>query len=74
MPRSPHSSDDNAGRSTTVRKTVTSDRARQGHWGGRVLLILALALMLAAALWIGVELYGQMIEPPGEDLPGNVPG
>ena len=55
-------------------KTVSQDRARQGHWGGRVLLILVLGLVLAAAVWIGVELYGQMIEPPGQDLPGSSPG
>ena len=57
-----------------MRKTITQDRARQAHWGRRALLILLIGLALAAIVWFGVEFYGQMIEPPGEDLPGNLPG
>ena len=57
-----------------MRRTVTEERARQGHWGHRTLMILVVGLVLAAAVWFGVELYGQMIEPPDADLPGNVAG
>lgn len=57
-----------------MRKTVTQERARQGNWGRRVLLVLMLGLVLAAAVWFGVELYGEMIEPPGADLPGSAGG
>ena len=57
-----------------MRKTVTQERARQGHWGRRAFLILVVGLVLAAAVWFGVEIYGEMIEPPGTDLPANLQG
>ena len=69
-----HSSPEKAGRSMTVGKSVTHERARQGHWGRRAFLVLVVGLVLAAAVWVGVEIYGEMIEPPGVDLPGNLPG
>ena len=47
-------------------RNVRSEKAKQGRWGGRVLLILVGSLLLAALVWIGVELYGRAISP---DLP-----
>jgi hypothetical protein len=38
-------------------------KARQGHWGRRVLLVLIAALLLAAAAWGAAELYGRAIAP-----------
>jgi len=74
MPRRAHSFIEKARRSATMGKTVTQERARQGHWGRRTLIILLVGLALAGVVWLGVEIYGQMIEPPAEDLPGNVTG
>jgi hypothetical protein len=52
-----------------VTKTIPTDRARQGKWGRHVLLVLLGALALAAVAWLGVELYGESIDPPASDLP-----
>ena len=50
-------------------KTIPTDKARQAHWGRPVLLVLIGALALAALVWIGLELYGETIDPPSQDLP-----
>jgi hypothetical protein len=55
-------------------KTISQERARQAHWGRRALLILVIGLLLAAAVWLGVELYGEAIDPPAADLPVDVQG
>lgn len=39
------------------------DKARQGRWGGRVLIVLVVALILAAIAWWVAEIYGGAIEP-----------
>jgi hypothetical protein len=52
-----------------VTKTIPTDRARQGKGGRQVLLVLLGALALAAVAWLGVELYGEAIDPPASDLP-----
>jgi len=44
-------------------KTVSTDNARQGHWGRRVLIVLIVALLLAAAAWAAAEIYGADIAP-----------
>lgn len=50
---------------------LAADKARQGRWGGRVLLVLIAALILAAIAWWAVEIYGGAIEPtdPMEGAP-----
>jgi len=47
-----------------MKETISTDRARQGHWGGRVLLILLASLVLAGIVWFAVGLYGEGIETP----------
>ena len=44
-------------------KIIPTDKARQGHWGRHLLLILLTALILVAIVWGLVEIYGRMIEP-----------
>lgn len=44
-------------------KVVKPENARQGKRGGQVLIVLVVALALAAIVWVGVEMYGQDIEP-----------
>jgi len=45
-------------------KTIPTDKARQGRWGRRVLIILVVGLILAFIVWGLVEIYGRAIEPP----------
>lgn len=50
---------------------VATDKARQGRWGGRVLIVLVVALILAAIAWWAAEIYGGAIEPtnPMDEAP-----
>lgn len=43
-------------------KIIPEEKARQGRWGARVLLVLVAALILAVIAWAGAEFYGQSIE------------
>ncbi|HWK63889.1 MAG TPA: hypothetical protein VNS34_03060 [Rhizobiaceae bacterium] len=43
--------------------SLPTDKARQGRWGGRVLIVLVVALILAAIAWWAVEIYGGAIKP-----------
>jgi hypothetical protein len=51
-------------------KIVSTDKARQGHWGRRVLMVLVAALLLAAAAWGAAEIYGLAIAPSQPVAPG----
>jgi len=43
-------------------KIIPTNKARQGNRGWQVLLVLVGALILAAIVWGGVELYGESID------------
>ncbi|MBD0417256.1 hypothetical protein [Oryzicola mucosus] len=43
-------------------KIVSEEKAKQGRKGTHVLMILIVGLVLAAAVWFGVEMYGDMID------------
>ena len=45
-------------------KIIPTDKARQGHRGTHLLLILIISLLLVLIVWGGVEIYGRIIEPP----------
>jgi hypothetical protein len=45
-------------------KIISTDKARQGHWGTHLLLILIIAMILVFIVWGAVEIYGRMIAPP----------
>lgn len=51
-----------------MRKTIQTDKARQGRWGSQVLVVLVAALALAAGAWAIAEFYGEAIDPqnPGQ--------
>jgi hypothetical protein len=51
-------------------KIVSTDKARQGHWGRHVLIVLIAALLLAAVAWGIAELYGLAIAPSRPVAPG----
>jgi hypothetical protein len=42
-----------------VEKDIRAVKAKQGRWGGRVLLILVCGLILAGIVWVGLEIYGE---------------
>jgi hypothetical protein len=44
-------------------KIVSTDKARQGHWGRHVLIVLVAALLLSAVAWGIAEIYGVAIAP-----------
>jgi len=46
-------------------------KARQGRLGRPVLIVLIVALLLAMAVWWGVEIFGEQITPPPEQQIGN---
>ena len=52
-----------------MRKTVPTDKARQGGWGTQVLVVLVAALVLAAGAWAIAEFYGEATDPqnPGAE-------
>jgi hypothetical protein len=52
-------------------KTVDHNKARQGRSGWQVLVVLVVALILAMAVWGGVGLFGEAIEPA--DPTGGAP-
>jgi hypothetical protein len=51
---------------------ISTNRARQGGWGTRVLLVLIVALALAGAVWLGLEFYGEAIDSQSTGKPGAV--
>ncbi len=44
---------------------IRTNEARQGRKGTQILVVLVVGLALAAAVWLGVELYGEAITEPG---------
>lgn len=53
---------------------ISANKARQGRWGFQVLvvLVLALALALTGAVWLGLEFYGEAIDTQSMGQPGAV--
>lgn len=51
-----------------MRKTVPTEKARQGGWGTQVLVVLVAALVLATGAWAIAEFYGEATDPqnPGQ--------
>jgi len=43
-------------------KTIPENKARQGRWGWHTLIVLVAGLLLAFAVWGGVEFYGEMLD------------
>lgn len=43
-------------------KIISGQKARQGNNGRQMLIVLVAAMLLAAAVWAGVEFYGEMID------------
>lgn len=51
-------------------KSIPAEKARQGRKGQRVLAILAIALALAGAVWLGLEFWGETIDGASVDQSG----
>ena len=50
-----------------MEKTVSTDKARQGRLGRPVLVVLVVALLLAMAVWAGLEMWGEQIDATASD-------
>lgn len=55
-------------------KIIPEEKARQGRWGTRVLIILVAALVLAMIAWAGAEFYGQSIDTSAPAADTENPG
>ena len=55
-----------------MKKTIPAQEARQGRWGLPVLVVLVASLLLAAVVWVGVEIYGSTL--PTEQTETTQPG
>lgn len=53
------------------KKTLSATEARQGVRGVHLFTVLIVALVLAAIVWAGVEIWGQHIDP--NKSPANAP-
>ncbi|NEI71742.1 hypothetical protein GR212_19335 [Rhizobium lusitanum] len=51
------------------KKPLSATEARQGIRGTHLFAILVTALVLAAIVWVGVEVWGRYIEPNGSQNP-----
>ena len=40
-------------------KKIDAEKAKEGHWGMHVLVILICGLILAGVVWFGLEIYGE---------------
>jgi hypothetical protein len=52
-------------------KIIKTDKARQGRWGWHALIVLIAGLLLAFAVWGGVEFYGESIDQTQEQPPNG---
>lgn len=52
-------------------KTVKTNKARQGRWGWHALIVLIAGLLLAFAVWGGLEFYGESIDQAQEQQPNG---
>lgn len=54
-----------------IDKRIPAEKARQGRSGLRVVTVLAVALALAVVVWVGLEFWGEAIDPPSAEQPGQ---
>ncbi|MFI0847055.1 hypothetical protein [Mesorhizobium sp. IMUNJ 23232] len=55
-----------------MKKTISTDKARQASWGRPVLVVLIVGLLLVVMVWAGLEIWGERIDAPAADNPGGV--
>lgn len=53
-----------------MEKKIPATQARQGRQGTRILMVLVVGLMLAGAVWLGLEFYGESIDRASSEAPG----
>jgi hypothetical protein len=49
-------------------KTIPDEKAKQGRTGTHILIVLVVGLILASIVWLGVEIYGDAIDPTPANL------
>lgn len=55
---------------TDLEKKISATEARQGRRGTQILMVLVVGLVLAGAVWLGLEFYGESIGRSSADQPG----
>lgn len=45
-----------------VQRTIPEEKAKQGRWGGQVLIVLVVSILLALLAWFAVGSYGEAID------------
>jgi hypothetical protein len=57
-------------RETELEKKIPATEARQGRQGAQILMVLVVGLVLAGAVWLGLEFYGESIDRGSAEQPG----
>jgi len=55
---------------TDLEKKISATEARQGRRGTQILMVLVVGLVLAGAVWLGLEFYGESIDRGSAGEPG----
>lgn len=55
-----------------MEKKIPATEARQGRLGIQILMVLVFALVLAGAVWLGLEFYGESIDQGSAGQPSAV--
>ena len=53
-------------------KIIPEEKAKQGRFGRPVLIVLICGLILAMVAWAGVEMWGEKIDAPAVQEPGQI--
>lgn len=53
-------------------KIIPEEKAKQGRRGRPVLVVLVCAILLALVAWAGVEIWGEQIDAPANEEPGQI--
>jgi hypothetical protein len=58
------------GRSVVAK--IPANKAKQGRQGYQVFMILVVGLVLAGAVWLGLEFFGEAVDTQSADQPGGI--
>ena len=53
-------------------KIVPEEKAKQGRLGRHVLVVLVCGILLALVVWAGLEMWGEQIDAPAIEEPGQI--
>jgi hypothetical protein len=56
----------------SIVEKIPANKAKQGRQGTQVFLVLVVGLVLAGAVWLGLEFFGEAIDTQSADQPGGI--